>query len=105
MTTDCSRGISPHPASSGSGASGVEAALMVALRLALLLLSACASLACGAPSKPASTAPNAVSAQAIRVVPQTHVAGSQYLGLAPGGRFALFSIGAIDLWNRKVAWV
>ncbi|HKP59455.1 MAG TPA: hypothetical protein VJV78_22180 [Polyangiales bacterium] len=56
-------------------------------------------------SKPASAAPSAGSAHAIRVVPQTHVAGSQYLGLAPGGRFALFSIGAIDLWNRKVAWV
>lgn len=78
---------------------------MLALRVALLCCVAFASVACGAANKPATAVPSANSAPRIRVVPQTHVAASQYLGLAPGGRFALFSVGAIDLLNRKVAWI
>ena len=30
---------------------------------------------------------------------------TQFLGLAPGGRYAVFGFGAIDLWTARVAWI
>lgn len=38
-------------------------------------------------------------------MPQIDLTASTYYGIVPGGRYAYFHAGVIDLWSRKVAWV
>lgn len=79
----------------------------VASRLVFCCFAVAASLACGLSCNlgPAPAHPREPGSRVARVVPQSDVAGGQFFRILPGGRFALFSIGAIDLWNLKVAWV
>lgn len=41
----------------------------------------------------------------LRIVPQLGIGDAPFFRIAPGERFAIFSIGAVDLWNARVAWV
>ena len=74
----------------------------------LALASLLASLLLGcAGTTSTSSCPDLAPAQteSIRVVPQYGVGDATYFKLTPGNRYAVFSNGAIDLWNSRVAWI